>query len=95
MSKMRIITVNIPLEMLKFIDSLVELAGIAPSRSEIVRMCLHEALPLLLEMYEGRQAIVDNIKTSKNFLTPHDVIFVKNNNKIGNGYTKYKVVGEA
>ena len=91
---MRVISVNVPHEMLKFIDSLVQIVGLAPSRSEIVRMCLHEALPLLLEMYEGRQAVIEKIRTSKNHLTPNDVIFVKDSiDSIK--YVKYKVVGEA
>ena len=91
---MRIITISITEEMLKFIDALVEDVGLAPSRSELMRMCLTESLPILRSMYEERIAIVNEVKTSNNFLTPNDVIFVKDNRN-GKGYTKYKVVGEA
>jgi len=92
--RMKILTVNIPGEMLEFIDSLVNEAGIAPSRSELIRMCLTHSVPLLKEMYEERIAIISEIKTSENFLTPNDIIFVRDNRN-GKGYTKYKVVGEA
>ena len=93
-SRMRIVTINIPEEMIAFIDALVKGAGLAPSRSELIRMCLTDSLPRLKEMYEERIAIVSEIKTSENYLTPNDVIFVRDNRN-GDGYTKYKVVGTA
>ena len=45
-------------------------------------------------MYEERIAIISEIKTSENYLTPNDIIFVRDNRN-GKAYTKYKVVGEA
>jgi len=93
-STMKTISINVTREMLKFMDSLVNEAGLAPSRCELVRMCLNESLPLLKEMYEERIAIISEIKTSNNFLTPNDIIFVRDNRN-GKGYTKYKVVGAA
>lgn len=92
--RMVIITVSITKESLEFMDALVGGAGLAPSRSELFRMCLREALPRLKEMYEERIAIISEIKCSENYLTPNDVIFVRDNRN-GKGYTKYKVVGEA
>ncbi len=92
--RMRIITINIPEEMIEFLDMLVKEAGLSPSRSELVRKCLQESMPKLFEMYRERIAIISEIKTSNNFLTPNDVIFVRDNRN-GKGYTKYKVVGEA
>jgi len=92
--RMITVSINVTEEMLKYIDTLVNDAGIAPSRCELVRMCLTESLPLLKEMYEERIVIISEIKTSNNFLTPNDIIFVRDNRN-GKGYTKYKVVGEA
>ena len=88
------LSLNVMPEMLEFIDALIKDAGIAPSRCELIRMCIHESLPRLKEMYEERIAIISEIKTSENFLTPNDIIFVRDNRN-GKGYTKYKVVGEA
>ena len=93
-TRMQIVTVGLPKEMVAFIDSLVKGAGLAPSRSELVRMCLTDSLPRLKEMYEERIAIISEIKTSENYLTPNDVIFVRDNRN-GKAYTTYKVVGEA
>ena len=91
-SIMKTISINVTKDTLKFIDSLVNGAGLAPSRCELVRMCLRESLPLLKEMYEERIAIISEIDTSKNHLTPNDIIFVRDNRN-GKRYTKYKVVG--
>ena len=92
--KMVIITISITKESLEFMDALVSGAGLAPSRSELLRMCIRETLPRLKEMYEERIDIISEIKTSENYLTPNDVIFVRDNRN-GKAYTKYKVVGEA
>jgi len=91
--KMKIITINIAEEMSTFLDVLVE-HGIAPSRSELMRKCLTDSMPNLIEMYEKRQLIVKEIQTNHNFLTPNDIIFVKDD-RHGKGYTKYQVLGEA
>ena len=93
MGKMKIITINISEEISTFLDSLVEL-GIAPSRSELMRKCLTDSMPNLFEMYEKRQTIVKEIQTNHNFLTPNDIIFVKDK-RHGKRYTKYQVLGEA
>jgi len=45
-------------------------------------------------MYDKRQAIVNDIQTNHNFLTPKDIIFVKDD-RHGKRYTKYQVLGEA
>jgi Arc/MetJ-type ribon-helix-helix transcriptional regulator len=87
-------SVNLPEEMADFIDALVDGAGLAPSRCELVKMCLMNSLPKLKEMYEERIAIIAEIKTSENYLTPNDIIFVRDNRN-GKAYTKYKVVREA
>ena len=92
--KMRIVTINLPEETLDFIDMLVKKAGLAPSRSEMIRKCVQESMSKLFEMYRERQAIISEIKTSENYLTPNDIIFVRDARN-GKGYTKYKVVGEA
>ena len=91
--KMRILCINVSEETVTFLDSLVE-CGIAPSRSELMRKCLTDSMPNLYEMYEKRQVIVNDIKTSHNYLTPNDIIFVKDQRN-GQGYTKYQVLGEA
>ena len=88
------LSINVTVEMLEYMDALVKGAGLAPSRCELVRMCLTDSLPRLKEMYEERIAIISEIKTSENYLTPNDVIFVRDNRN-GKAYTKYKVVGEA
>ena len=94
MGRMRVISLNLPEEMVDYIDALVDGAGLAPSRCEMVRMCIMHSLPRLKEMYEERIAIISEIKTSENYLTPNDIIFVRDNRN-GKAYTKYKVVGEA
>ena len=91
--KMKIICVNVTQETATFLDALVE-CGIAPSRSELIRKCLTDSMDNLYEMYEKRHVIVNNIKTNHNYLTPNDIIFVKDARN-GKGYTKYQVLGEA
>jgi len=92
-TKMRIISVNVSEETVVFLDALIEL-GIAPSRSELMRKCLTDSMPNLFEMHDKRQAIVKEIQINHNFLTPNDIIFVKDQ-RHGRGYTKYQVLGEA
>ena len=91
---MRIISMNLPEETVEFIDMLVKKAGLAPSRCELIRKCIQESMPKLFEMYRERIAIISEIKTSNNYLTPNDIIFVRDNRN-GKAYTKYKVVGQA
>ena len=90
---MKVITINISVESSTFLDALVE-HGIAPSRSELIRKCITDSMPNLFEMYDKRQAIVNDIQTNHNFLTPKDIIFVKDD-RHGKRYTKYQVLGEA
>lgn len=93
-TRMKNYSINLPVEIGEYIDALAYGAGLAPSRSELIRMCITESLPRLKEMYEERIAIISEIKVSENYLTPNDVIFVRDNRN-GKAYTKYKVVGEA
>lgn len=93
-SSMVIITISITKETKTFLDSLVNIDEIAPSRSELVRMCITDAMPKLMKMHKKRQKIVSELHTSENFLTPNDVIFVKDRRN-GSGYSKFKIVGEA
>ena len=90
---MKITTINISEESFTFINALVE-CGVAPSRSELIRKCITDAMPKLFEMYNARQAIVKKIQTNHNFLTPKDIIFVKDDRN-GKRYTKYQILGEA
>ena len=92
-TKMKITTINISEESFIFLDALVE-HGIAPSRSELIRKCITDSMPMLFEMYNQRQAIVKEIQTNHNFLTPNDIIFVKDA-RHGRRYTKYQILGEA
>ena len=85
-SKMQIITINVPEDWIIYLDALVNIAGIAPSRSELIRMCITDSAPKLNKMYKKRERIVNELMTSENFLTPNDVIFVKDRRN-GKGYT--------
>ena len=93
-SSMVIITINVTKETLKFLDAMVNIAGIAPSRSELIRMCITDSAPKLQRMYKKRQVIVNKLHTSENFLTPNDIIFVQDRRN-GKGFTKFKIVEEA
>ena len=88
---MRVITINLTEHQLEVLETL-RIKGIAPSRSELIRLALNFGLPSLVKMVKKQKRVVQKCKTSTTPLTPSDKIFVEN----GDGtFQKYKIVGEA
>lgn len=70
---MRIMTANIPQEYLNMIEKLVEI-GLFPSRSEAIRMAVHNWLITKIEDLISFRKLVDSKKQSKDQIVGDKVI---------------------
>jgi len=91
---MVVITINVPEGDLHFLDSLAK-TTLFPSRSEAIRFCIRNTVPMLLEQIETIDVFTEEVMTLKaveEFNKSQDKKILVPKDRMAREFTEYSVV---